>query len=72
MSLTVSGGIAQACEGDTQDTLLARADGALYQAKSSGRNSVYYHDGDRAGAVVLAAEPAAAASSTRRKEGIGD
>ena len=61
MSLTISGGIAQACEGDTQDTLLARADSALYQAKSAGRNSVYYHDGDRAGAVVLAAEPAAAA-----------
>ena len=68
MSLTVSGGIAQACEGDTQDTLLARADSALYQAKSSGRNSVYYHDGDRAGAVVLAAEPAAAVLSTRRKD----
>ena len=33
---------------------------AFNQAKSSGRNSVYYHDGDRAGAVVLAAEPAAA------------
>ena len=51
VSLTISGGVAQA-EGDTQDTLLARADSALYEAKSAGRNSVFYQDGDRAGAVV--------------------
>jgi predicted signal transduction protein with EAL and GGDEF domain len=61
MSLTISGGIAQACEGDTQDTLVSRADSALYQAKSAGRNSVYYQDGDRAVAVVLAAEQTATA-----------
>ena len=45
MSITVSGGVAQAAEGDTQDTLVARADGALYQAKSAGRNQVFFHDG---------------------------
>ena len=45
LSITVSGGVAQAVEGDTQDTLVARADSALYQAKSAGRNKVFYHDG---------------------------
>jgi diguanylate cyclase (GGDEF)-like protein len=52
LSITISAGVAQAAEGDTQDTLLARADGALYQAKSAGRNQVFYHDGRLATAVV--------------------
>jgi diguanylate cyclase (GGDEF)-like protein len=52
MSITVSGGVAQAAEGDTQDTLVARADGALYQAKSAGRNQIYFHDGRVATAVA--------------------
>ncbi len=53
LAITVSGGIAQAAEGDTQDTLLARADGALYQAKSAGRNRVFYHDGRQANAAEV-------------------
>jgi diguanylate cyclase (GGDEF)-like protein len=45
LPLTVSGGVAEALEGDTQDTLLARADAALYHAKTAGRNCVCRHDG---------------------------
>ena len=43
--LTISGGVSSAQKGDTQETLLNRADAALYQAKSSGRNSVFWNDG---------------------------
>ena len=53
LEITVSGGVAAACEGDTQDTLIARADSALYAAKSAGRNRVFCHTGE-------AAEPVAA------------
>lgn len=40
MSLTVSIGASAALPGDTQSTLMARADHNLYAAKSAGRNSV--------------------------------
>ena len=45
LSLTISGGVALAQKGDTQETLLTRADAALYQVKASGRNCVFWHDG---------------------------
>ena len=38
LGLTVSIGVAQAHRGDRVETLLARADTALYGAKASGRN----------------------------------
>ncbi len=40
LQLTLSCGVAQARETDTSDTLLERADDALYQAKDAGRNRV--------------------------------
>lgn len=43
--LTVSGGITAALDGDTQESLIARADHALYSAKTAGRNCVHRDDG---------------------------
>jgi diguanylate cyclase (GGDEF)-like protein len=52
MPLTVSGGVAEALDGDTGESMIARADSALYSAKSAGRNCVYSHSGDGAEAVT--------------------
>lgn len=38
MSLTISVGVAMMCGSDTMNSLVVRADGALYRAKNSGRN----------------------------------
>ncbi|MDR0550321.1 MAG: GGDEF domain-containing protein [Deltaproteobacteria bacterium] len=38
--VTISGGVAQYAPGDTTETLIGRADQALYQAKELGRNQV--------------------------------
>ncbi|MFN3152256.1 GGDEF domain-containing protein [Bremerella sp.] len=46
LKVTVSGGVAQASSTDEPQTLLARADAALYRAKSQGRNCIYCHNGD--------------------------
>jgi len=46
LALTISGGVATAIDGDDQDSLLARADNALYEAKTAGRNCVFRHNGD--------------------------
>ena len=43
MAITVSGGVTVAQEDDTADSLLARADTALYAAKTAGRNRIFCH-----------------------------
>ncbi len=45
LGITVSGGLAAAQDGDTADSLIARADAALYAAKTAGRNRLYCHSG---------------------------
>jgi diguanylate cyclase len=45
ISVTVSGGVAEAMADDTARTLLSRADAALYSAKADGRNCVFKHTG---------------------------
>ncbi len=41
-TVTFSIGVASACDGDTDETLLLRADRALYRSKQAGRNQVTY------------------------------
>jgi diguanylate cyclase (GGDEF)-like protein len=43
--LTVSGGLATAAAGDNAQSLLSRADAALYSAKAAGRNRIFRHTG---------------------------
>jgi diguanylate cyclase len=45
LGLTVSGGVAMALDGDNAQTLLSRADAALYSGKAAGRNRIYRHTG---------------------------
>jgi two-component system cell cycle response regulator len=45
LTITVSGGVTASSPDESQKTLLAHADLALYQAKSAGRNRIYAHDG---------------------------
>jgi diguanylate cyclase (GGDEF)-like protein len=62
LSLTVSGGVTAVLDGDTPETFLARAEVALYTAKSSGRNCVYRHDGEKVESIleaVAGSEPSA-------------
>ncbi len=47
MRITISGGVATVVEGDTPGSILARADSALYSAKSAGRNRIFRHEGTR-------------------------
>lgn len=52
LGVTVSGGVAQATEGDSAETLVSRADAALYSAKSGGRNLVFRHLGEEISPVT--------------------
>lgn len=45
LAITTSGGVTEAREGETQEILIARADVALYDAKSAGRNCVFWNMG---------------------------
>lgn len=53
-TVTFSIGVASACEGDTDQTLLLRADRALYRSKQGGRNQVTFQvqESHLAGALV--------------------
>jgi diguanylate cyclase (GGDEF)-like protein len=44
LSVTVSMGVAECKDDDTEDSVFERADVALYQAKNNGRNSVYFSE----------------------------
>jgi diguanylate cyclase len=52
MQITVSGGVTEALDGDAPDSMMTRADTALYSAKAAGRNCVYRHTGERIDSVM--------------------
>ena len=52
LGLTVSGGVATALDGDNAQSLLSRADAALYSGKAAGRNRIYRHTGTDVEPVV--------------------
>jgi diguanylate cyclase len=52
LTVTLSGGVTEAVDGDSADTMVARADTALYGAKNAGRNCVFRHDGEHIEPVV--------------------
>ncbi len=52
LGLTVSGGVAMALDGDNAQSLLSRADAALYSGKAAGRNRIYRHTGTDVEPVV--------------------
>lgn len=47
LPVTISGGVTAALDGDTAESMLARADAALYDAKNAGRNCIFRHDGQK-------------------------
>lgn len=47
MEVTISCGVSEAVSEDTQQTLLSKADSALYSAKANGRNCLYLHTGTK-------------------------
>ncbi len=57
-SLSISAGVAAMLDGDTPESLLQRADAALYQAKSAGRNRVFRHNGQAIESVLETADTA--------------
>jgi len=49
--VTVAGGVAEVRPGDTPESLLQRLEGAMRQAKQSGPNRLFFHDGKEASLV---------------------
>ncbi len=45
LGLTISGGVTVALDGDNAQSLLSRADAALYSGKAAGRNRIFRHTG---------------------------
>lgn len=63
MAITVSGGVTAARESDDPESLIARADAALYSAKTAGRNQVFRHTGDDTEPVAAEEAPDCLVSS---------
>jgi diguanylate cyclase (GGDEF)-like protein len=53
LNVTLSGGLAEIRPGETVESLIARADEALYAAKAAGRDRVYLHDGEICRPIVM-------------------
>ena len=57
LPVTISGGVTMALDGDTAQSMIARADAALYDAKAAGRNQVFRHTGAQIEAIIETAQP---------------
>ena len=60
IAVTCSIGVAWASKGDNWETLIGRADAALYDAKNAGRDRVVEsrsHDAPQAGSMTVASRP---------------
>ncbi len=64
MAITVSGGVTAARESDDPESLIARADTALYSAKTAGRNRIFRHTGDDTEPVAAEEAPDCMAYTT--------
>jgi diguanylate cyclase (GGDEF)-like protein len=53
LGLTISGGVATALDGDNSQSLLSRADAALYSGKAAGRNRIFRHTGGDIEPIVV-------------------
>lgn len=53
LRLTLSGGLAEAANGEETSSLVQRADSALYSSKEAGRNCMHFHDGQACRRVTL-------------------
>ena len=51
-NVTISIGASESMEADTAETIVQRADAALYESKAAGRNCCHVHDGGRSALVV--------------------
>jgi diguanylate cyclase len=55
LGLTISGGVTVALDGDNAQSLLSRADAALYSGKAAGRNRIFRHTGVDIEPIVMEA-----------------
>jgi diguanylate cyclase (GGDEF)-like protein len=53
LTITVSGGVTTAVESDSMESLIGRADAALYSAKNASRNCVFCHTGNDTQPVAI-------------------
>lgn len=68
--VTISCGVAEALPSDDAATWLARADAALYSAKTAGRNQVFQHTGSTVGPVPVRSRRTEPALTMRNDEAV--
>ena len=67
LGVTLSGGLATIQMGESAESLIGRADEALYAAKTAGRDRVYLHDGTECRPIVEGTSDRPASTEARAK-----